>query len=163
MDLPVRASGLPTPDDLRRWDAADRDARPRRVAQLRAALAEAGIDAWFGVLREDIRYLTGFVLAEGEEHVAGDSGRTLVGADEVVVLADSRYRVQAHEQAVDCRIEDTLPDLPGRWPELLASIRPIGGGRQVRRVALDAASVSHATWAALVAAAPEVELVEAGP
>ena len=56
------------------------------------------MDAYFGVRRENTRYLTGFELAAGEEAVAGVSGQFLVSADETVVLADSRYRVQAREQ-----------------------------------------------------------------
>ena len=45
--------------------------------------------------REHMRYLTGFTLGDGEEKVAGNSGQFLVGGDEVVVLADSRYTIQA--------------------------------------------------------------------
>ena len=36
-----------------------------------------------------MRYLTGFVLGDGEEKVAGTSGQFLVGGEEVVLLADS--------------------------------------------------------------------------
>ena len=78
-DLPVPADfGVaPTPADLERWDEADRHARPARLARLRARFATAGVDAYFGVRREHMRYLTGFTLGEGEEKVAGNSGQFL--------------------------------------------------------------------------------------
>ena len=59
------------------------------LARLRRRMEEAGIDAYFGVRSEHMRYLTGFALAETEEKVAGHSGKFFVGADEVVVLADT--------------------------------------------------------------------------
>jgi hypothetical protein len=42
-----------------------------------------------------MRYLTGFTLAEGEEKSARESGQFLVGGDDLVILADSRYTIQA--------------------------------------------------------------------
>ena len=97
---------------LRAWDEADRAARPGapRPAARRASPA-AGVDAYFGVRREEIRYLTGVVLGDGEEKVAGHSGRFLVTADEVVVLADSRYTLQVRREAPGARIEDVTYDL----------------------------------------------------
>jgi Xaa-Pro aminopeptidase len=160
-DLPVARGSLPTAADLERWLAADAAARPARLARFRDRLERERVDAWFGVAREDIRYLTGFVLGEGEEKVAGVSGQTLVSADETVLLADSRYRAQAHEEASGSRIEDVYGDLPERWPGLLASLLPVGRGERVRRLAVDAGAVSHATWERLREAAPEVELVPA--
>ncbi len=161
-DLPLAGSGPPKPEDVPRWLDADALARPVRLDRLRARLAAAGVDAWFGTRREDIRYLTGFSLAEGEEKVAGVSGQTLVSDDETVVLADSRYHAHAREEAPEARVEEAYGDLPERWPALLASLRPIGGsGAGVRRVAVDATSVSHGTWEQLQAAAPDVELVPA--
>ena len=143
-------SAPPSEHDLARWIAADRDARPARLARLRDRLERAGIDAYFGVRRENSRYLTGFVLADGEEKVAGNSGQFLVFPDEVVVFADSRYTEQAAEECPDARVAPVYHDLPSRWPEL------VGGGR---RVAVEAGFVPKATWDRLVAAAPDVELV----
>jgi Xaa-Pro aminopeptidase len=156
--LPHPADFAPasTQRSLRVWDEADAAARPVRLARLRASLAAAGVDAYFGVRREEIRYLTGLVLGEGEEKVAGHSGRFLVSAEDVVVLADSRYSLQARREARGARVEDVTYDLPARWPSLVASIG-------ARRVAVPAGDVSHALWDALAAAAPEVELVVAAP
>ena len=61
----------PSPEQLAAWER--RTGPPGRPAspRLRARFAEAGVDAYFGVRREHMRYLTGFTLAEGEEKVAG--------------------------------------------------------------------------------------------
>ncbi|MDP9481672.1 MAG: Xaa-Pro peptidase family protein [Chloroflexota bacterium] len=142
----------PTARDRARWSAADRSARPVRIARLRERLARDGFDAYFGTLPEHARYLTGFVLGDGEDRVAGSSGWFLVGPGEVVLLADSRYRVQVEREAPHARIEPVYNDLAERWPELLASLG-------ARRVAVEAGNVSHATWLKLADASPEVELV----
>lgn len=142
----------PTAAQRASWEAADRDARAARLARLRARFADAGVDAYFGVRAEHMRYLTGFRLAEGEEKVAGNSGQFLVGADEVVVLADSRYTLQARREAPDARLFEAYHDLAGRWSELVASVG-------ARRVAAEAGFMSQAMWQRLAQAAPAVELV----
>jgi Xaa-Pro aminopeptidase len=142
----------PTAADLERWNEADRAARPKRLERLRARFADASIDAYFGVRPEHMHYLTGFALGTGEEKVAGVSGQFLVGSDEVVLLADSRYTIQARQEAPESRLVEVYGNLPERWPELVASVG-------ARRVAVEAGFVSQVTWGRLAAAAPEVELV----
>ncbi len=144
----------PSDADRVRWAAADNAARPARLARLRARMAAQGIDAYFGVRPEHMRYLTGFSLDDGEDRVAGHSGKFFVSADEVVVLADSRYRLQAEAQAPGARVEATTYDLAAGWPQLLA-------GLGARRVAAEADFVSHKLWQQLGAVEPKVELVEA--
>ncbi len=117
-------------------------------------MVEAGVDAYFGLRRENSRYLTGFALADGEEKVAGDSGRFLVSSEAVVVLADSRYTVQAERECPGATIAFSYGDLPSRWPDLVASIG-------ARRVAVEAAVMSFALWRRLEVAAPDIELVPA--
>jgi Xaa-Pro aminopeptidase len=112
------------------------------------------VDAYFGIRPEHMRYLTGFALEDGEDRVAGNSGRFIVSGDEVIVLADSRYRLQAATQAPGARIESITYDLAARWPELLESVG-------ARRVAVEADLVSHKLWGELADAAPAVELVAA--
>ncbi len=159
-----RTAHLPEPSDftprpaagrLEEWTEADRAARPARLGRLRARFANAGVDAYFGLRREEIRYLTGLNLGEGEEKVAGHSGRFLVGGDAVVVMADSRYTLQARHEAPESRVEPVTYDLAARWGELCGSIG-------ARRVAVPAADISHALWGELQAAAPGIELVPAG-
>jgi Xaa-Pro aminopeptidase len=140
------------PGATRRWDEADRAARPARIARVTRRLAEHELDAYFGTRPEHMRYLTGFSLANGEEKVAGHSGQFLIGGGELVVLADSRYTIQAAREAPDARIESAAPDLATRWASLLASVG-------ARRVGVEAGFVSHALWRRLAAAAPGIELV----
>jgi Xaa-Pro aminopeptidase len=163
VDAMALATAAPTPADLARWAAADREARPARLARVRQRLEEGGLDAYYGLSRENTRYLTGFDLREGEEKVAGQSGHFLVGHGEVVVFADSRYTEQAEEQCAGARIEAVYHDLAERWASLVASLRPLhpvrAGADSTRRVAVEAAYLSHATWSRLAEAAPQVELV----
>jgi len=142
----------PTPSQLDGWSAADRAARPARLRRLRDRFGAAGVDAYFGVAREHMRYLTGFTLAEGEEKSAGNSGKFLVTGEDLVVLTDSRYAIQGRREAPDARLFEAYHDLADRWAELLRSAG-------VRRVAVEAGFVTHAAWTRLAAAAPEVELV----
>jgi Xaa-Pro aminopeptidase len=142
----------PTAEDRARWADADRAARPGRVDRLRARFASIGIDAYFGIRREHMRYLTGFVLADGEEKVAGTSGQFLVSGDAITLLADSRYAIQAHREAPDARIVEAPRDLAQGWGGLVASIG-------AKRVGVEAALVPYAVWRRLEEAAPDVELV----
>jgi Xaa-Pro aminopeptidase len=144
----------PTAADRARWDASDLAARPVRLARLRARMAAAGVDAYFGVRAENSRYLTGLSLGDGEDKVAGVSGWFVVGRDEVVLFADSRYTIQATREAPGARIEPVYGDLRLRWPEIAARLG-------ARRVAVEAGFVSHATWIELAKAAPDVQLVAA--
>ena len=150
--VPADFAASPEARQLAEWRRADAAARPARLARLRDRFAGASIDAYYGVRPEHTRYLTGVALDEGEEKVAGSSGQFLVGGDEVVVFADSRYTIQVGREAPEARIEAVYGDLPTRWPELVASLG-------ARRVGVEAGFVSHALWGRLAAAAPDVELV----
>lgn len=152
--MPAAADFAPPPDaeTRRRWADADRAHRPGRVAALRARMAAAGVDAYFGLRPEHMRWLTGFTLASGEDKVAGHSGRFLLGRDEVVVVTDSRYTVQCRREAPESTVIEIGYDLPAAWPDLLARLG-------ARRVAIEADVMSHALWEQLAVAAPGVELV----
>jgi len=112
-------------------------------------MADAEVEAYLGVKREHMRWLTGFTLAEGEEKVAGHSGQFLVGGDEVIVVTDSRYTVQAGREAPEAVVDESGYDLPEAWPRLAARVG-------ARRVAVETAAVSHALCQRLAAAAPYV-------
>lgn len=142
----------PTASDLARWAEVDASARPARVTRLRARFESAGIDAYFGLRRENVRYLTGFVLGEGEERVAGTSGHFLISGADVLLLADSRYTVQATAQAPEARVVDGPRDLAPGWADLVASVG-------AKRVGVEAALLPYAVWRRLEGAAPDVELV----
>jgi Xaa-Pro aminopeptidase len=149
---PAEFAAPPTRLDRERWDDADRAARPGRLAALRARMAGEGVDGYFGVRWEHVRYLTGLKFDEREVAGAGDSGKFLVTADAVYVLADSRYTIAVRREAPEAAVFDCYHALAERWPDLVATAG-------VRRVAVEAGFVPHATWDRLVAAAPDVELV----
>ena len=159
--MPVAGPAGPSPADRERWRRADLEARPRRLERLRAALAQDSLDAYFGLRPENGRYLTGFVLGDGEEKVCGASGRFLVSADESVVVADSRYRLQAIEECPASRVVELASGFVEAWPELVASLRAIGGGAAggVRRIGVEAGFLSHAEWLRLAEATPSLQLV----
>jgi Xaa-Pro aminopeptidase len=150
---PADFAAAPDARQLTAWDEADRAARPERLARLRSRFGAAGIDAYFGVRPEHMRYLTGFAMADGEEKGAGSSGQFLVGGEDVVLFADSRYTIRARREAPEARLEAVYQDLPARWPELVGSLG-------AKRVGVEAGFVSHTAWEKLAKAAPDVELVE---
>jgi Xaa-Pro aminopeptidase len=151
LPTPADFAPPPTSEDHARWLEADRAARPARLARLRARFEAAGIDAYFGLRPEHMRYLTGFTLGDGEEKVAGTSGQFLVGREDVVVLADSRYTIQAHREVTEGQIADGPRDLAKGWAELVASVGAL-------RVGVEGV-IPHAVWRRLQEAAPEVGLV----
>src|SRR4029077_4003050 len=112
----------------------DRAARPARLSRLRARMEQEGVDAYFGVRREHMRYLTGFAIAENETASAGDSGKFLVTADRTLILADSRYTIQARREAPDCDLFECYHPLSIRWQALMAE-------SGARRVAVEAGFV----------------------
>ncbi len=153
---PVPADFAPPPDARARsrWREADRAARPGRLARLRERMGREGVDAYFGVRPEHMRWLTGFALGPGEKPSAGHSGEFLVGAESVTLVTDSRYTVQARREATGATVEEVGYDLPAAWPRLV-------GALGARRVGMEAAAVPHALWARLTEAAPGVDLVPA--
>lgn len=156
LPVPVPADFAQPPDAATRarWRDAERTHRPGRLQRLRERMAAEGVDAYFGVKPEHMCWLTGFTLAAGEDKVAGHSGQFLVGPDDVVLVTDSRYTIQARREAPDAIVDEIGYDLAAAWPRLVAA-----AGAGAGRVAVEASAVSHALWGRLAAAAPEVELV----
>ena len=149
---PADFAAPPTAADHERWAEADRAARPHRVGRLRERMAEAGVDGYFGVRWEHMRYLTGLPFDEMEVAGSGDTGKFLVTQSDVWVLADSRYTILVRREAPESRLFECYNALTDRWPEL---VRTAG----VRRVAIEAMTIPHLVWERLQAAAPEVELI----
>jgi Xaa-Pro aminopeptidase len=152
--LPIPSDFAPPPDGptRARWREAERALQPGRLTLLRERMASEAVDAYFGLRREHMRWLTGFTLAEGEDKVAGHSGQLLVGPDDVLVVTDSRYTLQARREAPDAVIEQIGYDLADHWARLVARAG-------ARRVAVETSAISHALWTRLAEAAPDVELV----
>lgn len=149
---PADFAAPPTSADLARWEEADRAARADRLQRLRERMSREGVDGYFGVRWEHMRYLTGLPFDEGEVAGSGDSGKFLITGTESVVLADSRYTIAVRRHAPESRLFECYNALTERWPDLVA-------GAGVGRVAVEAMSIPHLTWERLRAAAPDVELV----
>ena len=77
-------------------------------------MAADGLGAYFGVKREHMRWLTGFPLADGEEKVAGSLRELLVGPEDVVLVTDPRYTIQARREAPGAGVDAIAYDLPAR-------------------------------------------------
>ena len=134
---------------------APANVRAERVGALRTRLPDMGADGLLVSHAPNIRYLSGFTLQPGEEKVAGYSGTLLITADRQVLLADFRYLEQAEAEARDWEIVRTTGPIHEDLPTLLDDAG-------VETLALEADSVSHATWVALDEAAPSVQLQPAG-
>lgn len=148
---PADFAAPPTASVRQRWAEADRAARPERLARLRKRMADAGVDGYFGVRWEHMRYLTGLPFDESEIAGSGDSGKFLVTMDQVFLLADSRYTIAARRDAPDTTLYEIQRQLTDEWAGVVAAAG-------VHRVAIEAATIPHLTWERLVAAAPAVEL-----
>jgi Xaa-Pro aminopeptidase len=122
-----------------------------RLAALRGLLAEHQLDGALLSRAANKRYFSGFRLGRGEETTSGYAGSLLVTADAQLLLADSRYTEHAEQQAPGWEIEPTTLPLEEELPRLLVRL-------QVARLGLEAQAMSHATWSALAAAAPGVDL-----
>ena len=142
----------PTAADRARWAEADRAARPERLGRLRERMRAEGVDGYFGVRWEHMRYLTGLPFDESEITGSGDSGKFLVGLEDLWVLADSRYTIAVQRDCPDSTLFEIERQLVDVWPDL---VRTAG----VRRVAIEAMTIPHLVWERLRAAAPDVELI----
>jgi Xaa-Pro aminopeptidase len=149
---PADFPAAPTRADRERWAESDRVARPHRLGALRERMAEAGVDGYFGLRWEHMRYLTGLPFDEAEVAGSGDSGKFLITESESIVLADSRYTIAVQRDCPDSRLFECYNALADRWPELVASAG-------VKRVAVEAMTIPHLVWQRLQSAAPHVELI----
>jgi Xaa-Pro aminopeptidase len=117
-------------------------------------MAAEGVDALFLTGHADARYFTGMRFGPNEEPTAGSSGWLLVTAEDLGLLVDSRYVVQARDEAPSAAPIEYGNDAGaaiGAW--LVA--------HGVKRLALDAQAVRHAVWERISTTAPDVELVTA--
>lgn len=112
------------------------DARERRLAALRTAIAAAQLDALLVSSLPNIRYLCGF---------SGSSALLVVTAGDALLLTDFRYSIQAKVEAgAVARVVIEPSSLWARlWVELPAM-------RDVESVAFESAYVTHADFQRLV-------------
>ena len=149
---PADFASPPSAADRARWGEADRAARPARLARLRERMRQEGVDGYFGVRWEHMRYLTGLPFDESEVTGSGESGKFLVGLNELWVIADSRYTIAVKRAAPESTLYEANRQLADLWPDLVATAG-------AKRVAVEAMTIPHITWEKLCEAAPDVELV----
>lgn len=116
-----------------------------RIARLRACLDRLDVDAFLVTDLTNVLYLTGF---------SGTNGQVILTSSDAVFLSDGRYRARAEALVEGAAIQiypDKLTDVLGG---LLAA-------RGIRRLGLEAASVTIAQQEALAAAGDDVHLVAA--
>jgi Xaa-Pro aminopeptidase len=112
------------------------------VEKAREILKEKDIGGILFFSPENIRYHTGF---------SGSEGYLLVGQDEDLLLVDSRYITQAHEEARGCRLSLVYKGITG----VAAQISAFG----LRRLGFEAQGISVALFEQLQEQLHEVELI----
>ncbi|HZJ02367.1 MAG TPA: aminopeptidase P family protein [Thermoleophilia bacterium] len=124
--------------------ARDVEARKLRRVRLRSRLADDGLAGLLVFDLHNIRYLTGF---------SGTTAVVAVLPDEVVLLTDFRYRLQAADQAPDSRYLEIEQKVSSLLPEVLVDVDgPIGIED----------SLSVARWRSLEDSLAEIEYRIAG-
>jgi len=115
-----------------------------RLARARGILASAGTDGLLISSPATKRWLSGFVLEQGEEHHSGWSGTLLVTEAAALVMVDARYLEQAGEQCGGWDVRLTNGRI---GPEVARLAAEVGA----RRLAAEAQAMPHADWAAVEA------------
>lgn len=149
--VPGDFSPPPTPSDLVRWGEADAAARPARIAALRNRAKEEGLDAILLTSHADARYFSGICFGPNEEPTAGASGWILLSADELAIVVDSRYTVQARREAILATPLD-----PGSDPG--AAVAAWAKANGVRSLGVDPSAIRHAVWERMLEVAPDLTL-----
>ena len=90
-----------------------------RIKALRVILGDVAVDGAWVVRPENRFYLSGF-RAE-DSGLDESSGSLLIGADELILLTDSRFTEQAAREAAGFRVELIKGDFPGRFSEIAAA------------------------------------------
>ncbi|HET8571263.1 MAG TPA: Xaa-Pro peptidase family protein [Candidatus Limnocylindria bacterium] len=113
-----------------------------RMDRARALLDELALDALLVSRNANKRYLSGFVIARGDEATSGFSGTLLVTRDRQILLTDARYLVQAADESPGWDVRRTQGRFAGEVGSLLTELA-------VHRCGAEATVLSHADWAAL--------------
>ncbi len=97
-----------------------------RVAALKKRMKQSNVDALLVLIEENRRYLSGFL---GEDHQFDESaGALIISNDRMILATDSRFEVQAKEEAPDYEIIVYRDGLAKLLPELARqlNIRTLG-------------------------------------
>ena len=110
--------------------------------QIQAIVGEKALEEILFFSPENIRYLTGF---------SGSEGYLLAGKDANLLLVDSRYITQAHEETKDCRVVLIDKGIKGVAAQISAL--------ELRRLGFEAQGISVALFEQLQEQLQETELV----
>ena len=113
-----------------------------RLAAAIKVMEAQGADALLVLSLVSIRYLTGF---------SGSEGALFLTAGDSMLICDSRYTLQAKEEAACCTVVEYAGKLEG--------ISSLARERGCRRIAFDAERTSVATLNALSGAMPDAEFL----
>lgn len=113
-----------------------------RLERVRTLLDEQRLDAVLVSRNANKRYLSGFVIARGDEATSGFSGTLLVSRERQVLLADARYVEQAATESPQWERRRTR----GRLALEVADVLDANG---IDRCGAEATVLSHADWTAL--------------
>lgn len=109
----------------------------KRLERIRAGLEEAGIDTLLVTTGENRRYLSGF---SGEDGGVNESaGALFITRDKLLLSTDSRYTLQAHDEAGLYEIHQVTKGLAQEMPVLLKQLN-------TRRLGFEAQRLPHGDY-----------------
>ncbi len=106
----------------------------RRIERLRKSLASRDLDALLVLIAENRRYLSGFT---GEDNSFDESaGALIIGAQGLILATDSRFEIQARQEAPDFEVVVYTRGLTRELPALLERMEARRLGVESRRISL---------------------------
>ena len=124
-------------------------AYPDRIEKLRNRFADAGIDTLLVIIDENRRYLSGF---SGEDTQFDESaGALLINESELILATDSRYEIQAKNEAPLYRVVCYKKGLDKELPVLLQRL-------DTRRLGFESVRLSYQQYGKITLAFEEAKL-----
>ena len=117
----------------------------QRRSKIRSLLRKEGADALLVTNFTNVTYLTGFT---------GDDSYLLVTAKQDIVLSDERYTTQLGEECPDLEFE-----IRGPGKQMLPTVATVVAKTKVKKLAVEANSMTLGLHAGLGKAAPNCELI----
>lgn len=113
------------------------DPREHRLAALRSSLSENQIDALLVSALPNVRYLSGF---------SGSAALLLVTHNELLLLTDFRYAIQADQEVG--AVAQIIIEPTSLWSRLSSSLNQM---KSLERIGFESANLSHADFGRLAA------------
>ncbi len=119
----------------------------QRIQILRQHMAARQLDAFLVLIAENRFYLSGF--SAEDNGFDESSGALLIGPDHLILATDSRFDIQARQQAPGYAVQVYTKGLAEELPVLLARMRPRRLGFESRRLSVE----QHARMVSRIAGA----------